>query len=105
DSLPLPGHQIGTPSFTTLQQISGADQTSSGSFTPSPYPQFGARVYARYSSYEPTDWRAECRNTLYGFVWGCDPDVATAREIEASVYGFQSEHQDLTSTFQILDRK
>ena len=93
DTLPMPGHQIDALPFTSSQGTAGGGSVPyANTFTPSPYPEIGTRVYDRYSSYEPTDWHAEWRKTLYSFVWGRDPDVSTAREIEASVYGFQSDH-------------
>jgi hypothetical protein len=93
DTPPLPGHQIDAQPFTSSQGNGGAGTTYSGSFATSPYPEIGRRVYDRYSSTEqPTDWHTNLRYTLYSFVWGRDPDVSTAREIEASVYGYQTDH-------------
>jgi hypothetical protein len=91
DAPPLPGYQIDTQPFTTSQGSGGATINYSGSFASSPYPEIGARVYDRYSSSEPTDWHTGLRYTLYSFVWGRDPNVSTAREIEASVYGYQTD--------------
>lgn len=92
DTPPLPGHQIDAQPFTISQGSGGATTTYSGSFAPSPYPEIGTRLYDRYSSNEPIDWHTGLRYTLYSFVWGRDPDVSTAREIEASVYGYQTGH-------------
>jgi hypothetical protein len=93
DAPPLAGHRIETLPFTSSQVNGGGITTYSGSYTSSPYPEIGTRVYDRYSSaYEPTDWHTGLRYTLYSFVWGRDPNVNTAREIEASVYGYQAGH-------------
>jgi len=92
DTPPLPGHQIDAQPFTSSQRTGDATTTYSGPFASSPYPEIGTRVYDRYSSAEPIDWHTGLRYTLYSFVWGRDPDISTAREIEASVYGYQTEH-------------
>ena len=88
DTPPLPGHSIDASPFTSPQDNGGAITTYSGSFVSSPYPEIGTRVYDPYSTAaEPLDWHTGLRYTLYSFVWGRDPNVSTAREIEASVYG------------------
>jgi hypothetical protein len=93
DAPPLPGHRIDAPPLTSSQGNGGAITNYSGSFASSAYPEIGARVYDRYSTAaEPLDWHTGFRYTLYSFVWGRDPNVSTAREIEASVYGYQTEH-------------
>jgi hypothetical protein len=92
DTPPLPAYQIDARPVTSAQDTSRVTSTYSGSFTSTPYPEIGTRVYNRYPSYEPTDWHTSLRYTLYSFVWGRDPSVSTAREIEASVYGDQADH-------------
>jgi hypothetical protein len=60
--------------------------------TPSSYSGFYTRSFSDdVSDVYPTHWDA-VRATLCSFVLGRDPGVATAREIEASVYGDDSGH-------------
>jgi hypothetical protein len=92
DTPPLPAYQIDARPVTSAQDTGRVTSTYSGSFASTPYPEIGTRVYNRYPSYEPTDWHTSLRYTLYSFVWGRDPNVSTAREIEASVYGDQADH-------------
>jgi hypothetical protein len=92
DTPPLPTYQIDARPVTSAQDTGRVTSTYSGSFASTPYPEIGTRVYNRYPSYEPTDWHTSLRFTLYSFVWGRDPNVSTAREIEASVYGDQADH-------------
>jgi hypothetical protein len=91
DAPPLPSHQIAPQPITSLHGA-GTTTNYSGSFTSSPYPEIGTHIYDRYSSSEPIDWHTGLRYTLYSFVWGRDPNVSTAREIEASVYGDDTNH-------------
>jgi hypothetical protein len=60
--------------------------------TPSYYSGYDSRSYAdnAWDPY-PTHWDS-LRSTLWSLVLGRDPDVATAREIEASVYGDSAGH-------------
>jgi hypothetical protein len=92
DTPPLPAYQIDARPVTSAQDTGRVTSTYSGSFASTPYPEIGTRVYNRYASYEPTDWHTSLRYTLYSFVWGRDPNISTAREIEASVYGDQADH-------------
>jgi hypothetical protein len=92
DTPPLPGYHIDAQPFTSSQGAGGATMNYSGSFASSPYPQIGTHVYDTPPLSQPTDWHTGLRYTLYSFVWGRDPDVSTAREIEASVYGYQTDH-------------
>jgi hypothetical protein len=92
DTPPLPSHYIDAQPSTSSQGTVGTNITYSSSFAPSPYPQIGNHVYDRNAWSEPTDWHTRMRYTLYSFVWGRDPNITTAREIEASVYGFPSAH-------------
>jgi hypothetical protein len=57
-----------------------------------PYPEIPYHSYAPYQETHSSDWHAQVRSTLYSFVCGHDPDVSTAREIEASVYGIEVAH-------------
>jgi len=60
--------------------------------TPSSYSGYYSRSYTdnAWDPY-PTHWDS-LRSTLYSLMLGRDPDVATAREIEASVYGDSTGH-------------
>jgi hypothetical protein len=61
------------------------------STTPPPYPQYFDLRAAEAEMIEPTHWDT-LRSTLWSFILGRDPDVMTAREIEASVYGYGSRY-------------
>ena len=91
DGVHVTGYQIDSPSFSSGQGGGYPTATSASSFAPTPYPEIPERLYARPSQTHSVDWHAELRSTLYSFVYGHDPDVSTVREIEASVYGADSE--------------
>ena len=85
------GCQIDSPSLYRGQGGGYSTATDAGAFASTPYPEIPTRLYARPSQAPSADWHAEVRSTLYSFVCGHDPDVSTVREIEASVYGADSE--------------
>jgi len=60
-----------------------------GYTTPPPYPSYYPEIDANVESGYRTPWNA-MRATFCSFFLGKDPDAPTAREIEASVYGFGS---------------
>jgi hypothetical protein len=90
DASPLPGYQVESPPPAIEQGGGNSMSTYSGSFAPTPYPEIPSRIYTRPEDPRSPNWHAELRTTLYSFVIGHDPDVATAREIEASIYGVDS---------------
>jgi hypothetical protein len=59
------------------------------STAPPPYPRYYPEIDANVESGYRTPWDA-MRATFCSFFLGKDPDVPTAREIEASVYGYGS---------------
>jgi hypothetical protein len=92
EGFPVTSYQIAPPSVSSGQGGGYSTATYAGSFAQSPYPEIPSRLYARPSEDHSVNWHAELRSTLYSFVWGHDPDVSTVREIEASVYGADSEY-------------
>ena len=93
DTPPLPGHQIDAQPFTSSQGTAGGGPCRIPALSLRRHIQKSAHVFMTATlRSEPTDWHTGLRYTLYSFVWGHDPNVSTAREIEASVYGFQSDH-------------
>ncbi|MGP0065370.1 MAG: hypothetical protein ACLQGP_17430 [Isosphaeraceae bacterium] len=56
-----------------------------GSMAPSGYPAYGPGGY-RIGHPEDYDFHGAVRSTLWSFVIGRDPDVASAREIEETFY-------------------
>ncbi len=60
-----------------------------GYTTPPPYPRYYPEIDANVESGYRTPWNA-MRATFCSFFLGHDPDMPTAREIEASVYGYGS---------------
>jgi hypothetical protein len=92
DTPPLPTFQLGTGAATIQQPTQGLAIPNAVGYAPTPYPEIGAHVYDRNPPSEPVDWHTALRYTLYSFVWGRDPNVSTAQEIEASVYGYSTAH-------------
>ena len=92
ETVPVTSCQIAPPSMSSGQGGGYSTTTYASSFAPTPYPEIPSRLYARPSQAHSVDWHAEMRSTLYSFVCGHDPDVSTVREIEASVYGADSEY-------------
>jgi hypothetical protein len=90
DAGPLTGSQVESAPPASDQRSGYSTRTYSGSFAPTPYPDIPSRLYTNNSEPRSTNWHAELRSTLCSFVIGRDPDVSTAREIEASVYGMDS---------------
>jgi hypothetical protein len=56
-----------------------------GSFAPSGYPVYAPSRYGRDNASDYT-FHSSVRSTLWSFVLGRDPDVASASEIEATFY-------------------
>ncbi len=80
-------YQAESPALPSEQAGGYAAGRSHPSFAATPYPATTSRLCPRYSQPHSGDWHVELRSTLYSFVCGHDPDVSTAPEIEASVYG------------------
>jgi len=73
---------------SVYRSTGGADTNLYRSYTtPSSYPGYDSRSYTVCDSSAYTSHWGGVRATLYSFVFGHDPDVATAREIEESVFG------------------
>jgi hypothetical protein len=92
DAIPATVYQIAPSSLSSGQGGGYPTATHASSFAPTSYPEIPSRVYARPSQAHSVDWHAEVRSTLYSFICGHDPDVSTVREIEASVYGADTEY-------------
>jgi hypothetical protein len=67
--------------------VSPATTPALGAVTPPPYPQYVVSGFDDTQAGDTNHWGV-LRSTLYSFVIGHDPDVMTAREIEASAYGY-----------------
>jgi hypothetical protein len=93
DGIPLTGYQVGSAPTASYQVSRYATSAPSGSYAGTPYPDIPSRLYARPSLSEPIDWHTELQATFCSFFLGRDPDVTTVREIEESVYGVDSGHE------------
>jgi hypothetical protein len=71
--------------------VSAAANPAPSSTNPPPYPQYFNIGSGDTETADPTHWEI-LRSTLWSFVLGRDPDVMTAREIEASIYGYGYGH-------------
>jgi hypothetical protein len=89
DTSPLAGYRVQSP--LSGNDHGGTFSTSAGTFAPTSYPEIPTRFYTSYSEPPSPDWHSGLRSTLCSFVIGRDPDVNTVREIEASVYGVDSD--------------
>jgi hypothetical protein len=82
---PAPSSDL--PVITNAAPASPSVEALSGSTTPPPYPRYFPETFpdpeAAYSNH-----LSSLRATLYSFVFGKDPGIPSAREIEASVYGY-----------------
>jgi hypothetical protein len=79
-----------TPPPPSLPAIAGPEATPfPTAATPPPYPGY-------FPVGDPdivdTDEVGLIRRTFYSFFWGRDPDVKSAREVEASVFGYWSRN-------------
>jgi hypothetical protein len=72
---------------------SPAANPAPGAITPPPYPQYSVPGSDDTETADTTYWGV-LRSTLCSFVLGHDPDVMTAREIEASAYGYGDGNQN-----------
>jgi hypothetical protein len=70
--------------------VSPAVNPAASATTPPPYPQYFNIGSGDTETADPDHWEV-LRSTLWSFVLGRDPDVMTAREIEASVYGYGNQ--------------
>lgn len=90
DVVPLTSYPVDSAPLATHQGGGYSGSIYSRSFAPTPYPEIPSRIYNSDSEPQLGDWHAGLRSTLWSFVLGRDPDVNTVREIEASVYGYNS---------------
>jgi hypothetical protein len=85
------GNSSDLPTVLNPPAISPPPEVFSSSTSPPPYPRYVPETYpdleAMYS-----DHLSSLRATLYSFVFGHDPGIPSAREIEASVFGYGNPH-------------
>jgi hypothetical protein len=86
DSTDLPPVLTPAPASTSLEAPAAAATTS-----PPPYPRYFGPTYPDVEEMYSTHL-GSLRATFYSFVFGHDPGIPSAAEIEASVFGDGPEH-------------
>ncbi len=75
------------PAVLSAAPAAPSVESNAASATPPPYPRYFPESYpdaeANYAN-----WCSSLGATLYSFVWGHDPGISSASEIEASVFGY-----------------
>jgi hypothetical protein len=86
-----PGDSSDVPVVLNPAPESPSPEALSGGTSPPPYPRYYPEtlpdIEAMYGNR-----CSSMRATLYSFVFGRDPGIPTAREIEASVFGYENGH-------------
>jgi hypothetical protein len=79
------------PAVLAAPAASPAPETPAVTTTPPPYPRYFPQNYPDPDAMYTTHMDS-FRATLYSFIFGHDPGMPSAKEIEESVFGYSDQH-------------